>query len=56
MYTLAGESIGLPVAVDSPAIETFRLQLGRYLEINRQRADLDNRAQELLASMRTFNA
>jgi len=36
---LAGESIGLPVALYSPAIETFRLQLGRYLEINRQRAE-----------------
>jgi transposase len=54
MYTLAGESIGLPVALDSPAIETFRLQLGRYLEINRQRADLDDRAQELLASNPDF--
>ena len=54
MYTLAGESIGLPVALNSPAIETFRLQLGRYLEINRQRADLDNRAQELLASNADF--
>jgi transposase len=37
-----------------PAIETFRLQLGRYLEINRQRADLDDRAQELLASNPDF--
>lgn len=38
---MAGESIGLPVALNSPAIETFRLQLGRYLEINCQRARLD---------------
>jgi transposase len=54
MYTMAGESIGLPVVLDSPAIETFRLQLGRYLEINCQRARLDDRAQELLASNADF--
>lgn len=35
MYALASESIGLPVALDSPAIETFRLQLTRYLELPR---------------------
>lgn len=49
MYTLASESVGLPVVLDSPAIETFRLQLARYLELNRQRDQLDRRAQELLA-------
>lgn len=48
IYTLAQESIGLPVALDSPAIETFRLQLARYLELNQQRDQLDRRAQELL--------
>lgn len=49
IYQLAGESIGLPVPIDSPAIETFKLQLNRYLELNRQRQQLDLRAQELLA-------
>jgi transposase len=49
IYTLASESIGLPVAVDSVAIEAFRLQLARYLELNQQRDQLDCRAQELLA-------
>jgi hypothetical protein len=37
IYTLASASIGLPVALDSAAIEAFSLQLGRYLELNRQR-------------------
>lgn len=54
IYTLASESIGLPVALDSPAIETFRLQLARYLELNRQRDHLDRRAQELLVGNADF--
>jgi hypothetical protein len=49
IYQLASESIGLPVAIDSPAVETFKLQLNRYLELNRQRQQLDLHAQELLA-------
>lgn len=54
IYDLAGESIGVPVALDSPAIETFRLQLSRYAELNRQRAQLERRAQELLAGHPDF--
>jgi transposase len=54
IYTLASESIGLPVALASPAIETFQLQLGRYLELNRQRGQLDRRAQEILADNADF--
>lgn len=48
IYDLTGESIGIAVALDSPAIETFRLQLSRYAELNQQRAQLESRAQELL--------
>jgi transposase len=48
IYELAGESIGIPVALDSPAIETFRLQLSRYAELSRHREQLDQRAQALL--------
>ena len=40
-----------PVAA---AIETFRLQLARYLELNQQRDQLDRRAQELLAGNLDF--
>jgi hypothetical protein len=34
IYDLAAYSIGLPVELNSPAVETFRLQLERYAEIN----------------------
>jgi hypothetical protein len=54
IYELARCSIGLPVALDSPAVETFRLQLERYAEINERRAWLDRRAQEVLANNSDF--
>ena len=31
---MAAESIGLPVSLDSTAIDMFRLQLARYLQLN----------------------
>lgn len=49
IYALAQASIGLPVAPDSVAVETFRLQLQRYQDLNAYRAALDVRAQVLLA-------
>jgi len=52
--TLTSESIGLPVALDSPAIETFRLQLARSLELNQHRGHLDRRAEELLSDHADF--
>jgi hypothetical protein len=55
IYELASASIGLPVAIDSPAIEAFRLQLQRYEELNERRKWLDARAQELLADNADFN-
>ena len=51
---MAAESIGLPVALDSPAMDMFRLQLSRYQLLNEQREQLDIRAQELLASNPDF--
>jgi transposase len=54
IYKMAGESIGLPVALDSPAIEMFRLQLLRYAELNEQRAGLDARAQAILRDNADF--
>jgi len=55
IYDLAGESIGIPVALNSPAIKTFRLQLSRYAELNRHRDQLDQRAQGCSPAIRTFN-
>jgi len=54
IYTLASESIGLPISLDSLAIETYRLQLARYLALNQQRAQLEARAQELLSNNADF--
>lgn len=54
IYALAAESIGLPVALNSPAIEMFRLQLRRYQDLNEQRDHLDARSQELLSGNADF--
>ncbi len=54
IYDLAACSIGLPVALDSPAVETFRLQLERYAELNERRTWLERRSQEVLASNSDF--
>jgi transposase len=54
VYGMAAETIGLPVALDSPAIHTFRLQLRRQLQLNQQRQELDLFAQQLLAGNADF--
>lgn len=54
IYALASESIGLPVDSDSAAIETYRLQLARYLDLNQQRAQLEARARPLLPDNPVF--
>jgi transposase len=48
-YAMAEDSIGLPVASDSAALDMFRLQLSRYLDLNSQREQLDERARNMLA-------
>lgn len=54
IYTMAAESIALPVAKDSPAIEMFCIQLARYADLNDKREELDDRAQQLLAGNADF--
>jgi transposase len=49
IYALAADSIGLPVAADSPAIATFRLQLERYLQLGEMRRRIEVQAEQLLA-------
>jgi transposase len=49
IYALAVDSIGLPVAADAPAVDTFRLQLQRYLELSAARDGLEATAEALLA-------
>lgn len=50
LYTTAEHSVALPVAEDSIAIETFRLQLRRYAELTDQRKQLELRAGEVLGN------
>ena len=48
IYELAERSIGLPVAEDSHALGTFRLQLERYLALTVMRRELEERAEVIL--------
>ena len=48
IHELARKSIALPLAMDSIAVETFRLQLSRYDALNQQRNALEARAHALL--------
>jgi transposase len=54
MYAQAGDSIGLPVATNSPAIEMFRLQLSRYLTLTEERKQIEDRATDLLSDNKDF--
>jgi len=50
IYELAGETIALPIAVESFAVQAFRLQLERYLSLNRLRSQLETWAEEALGA------
>jgi transposase len=54
IHELAQNSIALPLAADSVAIETFRLQLSRYDTLNEQRSALEARAHALLKDRRDY--
>lgn len=49
IYQTAQQSIGLPVPTDGMAIETFKLQLNRFYELDQQRAALEQRADSFLS-------
>ncbi len=48
IYELAAETIALPIAPESLAVQTFRPQLERYLSLNQLRSQLETWAQEAL--------
>lgn len=50
IYELAGRSIALPAAVNSPAVATFRLRLESFLALSAERLRLERWAAELLAN------
>ena len=54
LYELAHRSIGLPVLLDSPAIETFRLQLEQLRRLATLREALEARAHTLLEGRADF--
>lgn len=56
LYDTALQSIGLPIADDSLEVESFRLQLRRYQELNSQREALSERAHALLAGRADYEA
>lgn len=48
LYDVATSSIGLPVALNSVAVETYKLQLTRYIELTRQRLALEKQSESFL--------
>jgi len=48
IYRCARHSIGLPVAADSIAVKTFKLQMSRFDELTQQRKALEASADEFL--------
>lgn len=48
LYATAQRSIGLPIAEDSLACQTFRLQLRRYQELSALRQQLEQQAESVL--------
>lgn len=42
LYETAQSSMGLPIPLDSPALDTFKLQLQRYLTLTEQRQELES--------------
>jgi len=54
IYELAGETIALPVDPEGFAVQAFRLQLERYLSLNKLRSQLERWAEEALGSNRDF--
>jgi transposase len=48
MYELAHRSAALPIMENAPAVETFRIQLRRYLDLSAERSKLESLAGSLL--------
>ena len=49
LYEAAESSIGLPVAIDSVAVSTYKIQVQRYLDLTQQRSDLEEQAEQFLS-------
>lgn len=49
IYDAASHSVGVPVALNSVAVDTFKMQLRRFYDLTLQRAELESRADAFLA-------
>jgi hypothetical protein len=54
LYELSHRTIGLPIALESVAVETFRFQLARYLSLIQLRDQLEHLAEQTLGSNSDF--
>jgi len=54
LYATAQRSIGLPIAPESLACQTFKLQLQRYQELTSQRKRLEQQAESILSEHKDY--
>ena len=54
LYGVAENSIGLPVDINSLAVETYRLQLQRYIDLTRQRLALERQSEQFLGDREDY--
>lgn len=54
LYDVAENSIGLPVDINSVAVDTYRLQLQRYIDLTRQRLALERQSEQFLANRKDY--
>ena len=54
LYGVAENSIGLPVDISSVAVETYRLQLQRYIDLTRQRLALERQSEQFLGGREDY--
>ena len=54
LYATAQHSIGLPIAPESLACQTFKLQLQRYQELTSQRKRLEQQAESILSEHKDY--
>lgn len=54
LYGVAENSIGLPVDINSVAVEAYRLQLQRYIDLTRQRLALERQSEQFLGDREDY--
>lgn len=54
LYQIAERSIALPIPLENQAIETFKIQLGRYIELSEQRLRLEKESERYLQAREDY--